>query len=180
MKKTTCLTIAAVAFMSSLFSCKSHEKISQVAPTTEISTDAADAVSNQKSDTAARAFFASIERTACYGTCPVYKMVIYNDGFVELEGIRFIDQIGSFTSKISAAQIRNFEIRAHRTGFMDMKESYDAPITDVPSATTTLVLNGVSKSVYRRADFPPAILQLEVLFDELLKSQKWKPEQEAE
>ena len=174
MKNSIYLTIALLAFGCALLSCKSYEKVNQE-EVTNSTLNQENTLINKDKDSNERVFFASITRTACYGTCPIYKMVIYFDGHVELEGIQFVDQIGNFTSKISSAQIRNFEIRANRTGFMDMEDRYDAPITDVPSATTTLVLNGVRKSVYRRANFPPAILQLEVLFDDLLKSQKWAP-----
>lgn len=129
----------------------------------------------QVSDTTERTFFASIFRSSCFGMCPTYKMTIYSDGFVELEGIRHIDLIGKFTTNITEAQVHNFRIRANRTGFMDMEDKYDSSITDLPSATTTIVLNGVRKSVYRRHNYPPSILKFEELFDELLKSQKWTP-----
>ena len=54
-----------------------------------------------------------------------------------------------------------------------MEDEYDSAISDLPSATTTIVLNGVKKSVRRRHNYPPSILKFEELFDELLKTERW-------
>lgn len=181
MKTSFKFSVFALILACSFTSCKS---IDDVVSTDEASNSPSEEVvsetpanevvdTEQVSDTTERTFFASIFRSSCFGMCPTYKMTIYSDGFVELEGIRHVDLIGNYTTNISEAQVHNFRIRANRTGFMDMEDSYDSAITDLPSATTTIVLDGVRKSVYRRHNYPPSILQFEQLFDELLKSQKW-------
>lgn len=117
--------------------------------------------------------FASIYRSPCYGTCPTYKMQIYNSGLVHLEGIRFMEPIGKFYTYISADEIQAFVDKANYIEFMKMDDKYDSPITDIPSATTSIVIDGVRKEVYRRHNYPQRILQLEKLFDELLTSKEW-------
>ena len=37
------------------------------------------------------------QRTACYGTCPQYKISIYSDGLVMYDGVRFVDRIGCYS-----------------------------------------------------------------------------------
>lgn len=128
------------------------------------------------SDTTARQFFASIKRSPCYGTCPTYNMTIYSDGFVEYEGIRSVDMIGKYTTTISNEQLQKFAQTARDIGFMDMEDSYDGLISDLPSATTTIVLDEVRKQVYRRHNYPKRILTLEQLFDDLLTTAPWKDE----
>ena len=182
MRTTFNIALVALIFSGLFTSCKTTEDIATTESTPVESTKdeivsetlpAAEDEVAQVEDTIERSFFASILRSPCFGTCPTYKMVIYDDGFVELEGTAHIDMIGKYTGKLTEAQVQNFRIRAQRTGFMDMKDSYDGAISDVPSATSTIVLDGVRKSVYRRFDYPRAILQFEALFDELLESQKW-------
>lgn len=182
MKTTKQISIIALAFASLFASCKTTEEVTSIeetaSPKGEVVSEtpsSADPVLEPVTDTNERTFFASIVRTPCYGNCPTYEMKIYTDGFVELRGIRGIDLIGKYTTQISQNQIQNFKIRANRTGFMDMEDSYDGMITDVPSATTTIVLEGVRKSVYRRYNYPPSILKFEVMFDDLLKSERWTP-----
>lgn len=120
-----------------------------------------------------RTFFASIDRSPCFGTCPTYKMTIYTDGFVELEGIRFIPMIGNYTTTVSKATLENFKTQAKAVGFMGLDDRYDGAISDVPSATTVMVLDGVRKEVYRRFDYPQRILILEKCFDSLMETEKW-------
>ena len=38
----------------------------------------------------------SLERTPCYGTCPIYKMEIFSDGSAFYHGERFVDRIGDY------------------------------------------------------------------------------------
>lgn len=121
----------------------------------------------------ARTLFASIERSPCYGNCPTFKMTIYTDGFVELEGIRSIPMIGTYTTTISKETLENFETQARAVGFMGFEDRYDGSISDVPSATTVMVLDGVRKEVYRRFNYPQRILILEKCFDALMETERW-------
>ena len=188
MKTTLKISLFALTFAGLFTACKTTENVAttvvETSPQSELASEAP-AVENvtppvSKADSTARVFFASIIRTPCYGNCPTYDMTIYQDGFVELNGIRGIDFTGKYTTQLNEAEVHNFRIRANRIEFMDMDDKYDGMITDLPSATTTIVLNGVKKSVYRRYNYPPRILQLEELFDELLKSKKWKAVVKAE
>lgn len=118
-------------------------------------------------------FFASIYRSPCFGACPTYRINIMSNGLVELEGIRAIELIGNYTTTISDEQLEQFSKTATEIGFMDMDAKYDGMITDLPSTTTTIVLDGKKKEVYRRYNYPRSILQLETLFDDLLQTQEW-------
>jgi hypothetical protein len=122
--------------------------------------------------------FASISRSACYGRCPTYKMFIYNDGTVLLEGIRFMEPIGNYTITISKEEMQAFIDKANAIEYMKMDDRYDSPITDIPSATTSIVIDGVRKEVYRRHNYPKSILLFEQLFDNLLTSKEWPTNEE--
>ena len=118
--------------------------------------------------------FASISKGYCYGTCPVYKMKIYNNGLVELEGIRNIDLIGAFTTKLSKEQMIAFIEKAKAINYMELDDVYDNKnVTDLPAATTSIVIDGKRKQVKRRHGYPRSILAFEKLFEDLLTTQKW-------
>lgn len=118
--------------------------------------------------------FAYIRRGACYGTCPTYEIKIYNSGFAELKGTRFLDLIGNYTTTISQAKMRALIEKAKSIGYMNMEDVYDNEmITDLPETKTSIVIDGKRKAIRRRVNFPTEILSFEVLFDELLKSEKW-------
>ena len=177
MKTTLKISLFVLTFAGLFTACKTTEDLATTveSPNEEVVSvePAAEVDQESEVDTSARVFFASIVRSPCYGNCPTYNMTIYENGFVELNGIRGVELIGKYTTKLAVNEVQNFRVRANRVGFMDMEDKYDGMVTDLPSATTTIVLNGVKKSVYRRYDFPRSILQFEEMFDTLLKSQKW-------
>lgn len=118
--------------------------------------------------------FATISKGYCYGKCPVYEMKIYTDGKVVLEGKANIDYIGTWEKSITKSELEAFVTMAEKIGYMELEDRYDSSITDVPSTTTSIVINGVRKEVYRRANYPEKILQFEALFTQLLDSKDWK------
>lgn len=159
MKTLTLLSISLSTFL--VLSCKTTES------------GLKDASENETNEQLEKSVFAHIERSPCYGKCPTYKMYIYTDGTVKLEGIRFTEKIGNYEATITKEQMQAFTDKANEIGFMEMEDKYDAPITDVPSATISIVIDGKRKEVYRRADYPKSILTFEALFDDLLEILKW-------
>ncbi|MCH2226126.1 MAG: DUF6438 domain-containing protein [Crocinitomicaceae bacterium] len=124
-----------------------------------------------------RTFVAGIERTFCFGRCPTYTMEIYSDGFVEFNGTRNVEIIGKYTTNITQVQINEILGTANDINFFEMDNEYDDPmVMDLPSATTTIMGNGVKKSVMRRIGYPDSILALEKHFDNLIKSERWTSE----
>jgi hypothetical protein len=125
--------------------------------------------------TADRSLFANIERTFCFGTCPVYTMKIYSDGFVEYEGTRNLKMIGKFTATISSSKVSAILEKADEIKFFTFEDEYDDKmVMDLPSATTMVVgHDGKQKSVMRRINYPNSLLTLEKLFDDLLESERW-------
>lgn len=170
-------TVLGFALISLAFSCKSTKNAQEAeAPADSAAPieETAEVPTSSEQPTE-RTFFASIVRTACFGTCPIYNMTIYSDGYVEYNGIRFVPKLGEQTGQIPVDQLQHFVDKANEIEFMEMEDEYDSPITDLPSATTTIVLNGKKKSVRRRHNYPQRILQFEVLFDDLIETVEWTP-----
>ena len=82
---------------------------------------------------------------------------------------------GLYSDKLSYEEMKMFVDNATEIGYMEMEDVYDnSHITDLPSSTTSIVLNGVRKQVKKRFDFPRSLLTYEKLFDDLMKSNDWK------
>ncbi len=119
--------------------------------------------------------FASINKGFCFGTCPVYTMEIYKDGFVTYKGTRNVDLLGEYTTRISYAKMLEFVEQAKMINYMELNDVYDKEgVTDLPSITTSIVLSGKTKTVKRRFNFPNSILTYEKLFEELMKNADWQ------
>jgi hypothetical protein len=94
----------------------------------------------------------TMERTACFGTCPMYKLSIYGDGRVVFEGEEYVKQKGRIESSITLDKVQKLLKEFKQIKYFDLKSQYtdkDCPQiwTDNPAAITSLRLNGKTKTV---------------------------------
>src|SRR5688572_13153556 len=96
----------------------------------------------------------TLERTGCYGMCPIYKVSISSDGTVVFEGNRFVKNIGTARSKISQGQISELLVMFEKINYFELSNQYAQPedgctqwLTDHPSAITSITSSGKSKSI---------------------------------
>lgn len=118
--------------------------------------------------------FASIERTPCYGRCPTYSISIYKSGYVIYEGIRFVDRLGTYSTRISEKKIQNIINKANEIGYFELEEIYDSPVTDLPSTITYLSVNGQIKRIKDRVRGPEVLKEYEKYFDNVFEDMEWK------
>lgn len=134
-----------------------------------------------------------LERTECYGTCPVYTLTITANGTVVYEGRRFVKSEGRVESKISPEQLSEILAAVRRADYFSMKDRYalvedgcDGIWTDLSSAITTIRINGRTKTIrhyYGCQDkpndgislrvYPRDLYELENKIDEIVGSEKW-------
>ncbi len=118
----------------------------------------------------------TLERTACYGTCPVYKLTITGNGTVVYEGRDFVEVKGEQTSSISPAQVQVLVAAFEQTNFLSLRDYTDQKVTDSPSAITSLTINGKTKTVnhyYGDDSAPQELTDLESKIDEIVNSKQW-------
>lgn len=133
-------------------------------------------VSDQSSESTTIAPFEVIryEKTPCFGTCPQFTMTVRSDGFAFYQGKRFVEMEGSWRSEWSQKQIEEVLLKAQEIGFSGMEASYDNRfVTDLPSTTTVLTLDGEPKSVLNRYDGPKELAQLYIVLDGIIEDVKW-------
>jgi hypothetical protein len=123
----------------------------------------------------------TLERAACFGTCPIYKLTLHGDGRVEYLGGQYVAVIGPRTGAISPAQVQELLAAFNRAGYARLADAYTAPATDLPSTITSLTLNGQTKTVNNYGgcviDFPgkapQALCDLETQIDTVTQSAQW-------
>lgn len=120
--------------------------------------------------------FASIEKTYCFGKCPVFSFHIYNSGYAVYTGTANVNLMGRHTTRLTKEQMIYLIDKANEINYFELKDVYDNEgITDLPSTTTSIVINGERKSVKKRYDFPRSIVIFETAFEELIKRLRWNP-----
>ena len=75
----------------------------------------------------------SLEKTACFGTCPVFKIKIFKNGKGIFEGKKFVKKTGLINFKLSQKEIQKILVKAENIKFSEMLDEYSEKITDLPT-----------------------------------------------
>jgi hypothetical protein len=130
-----------------------------------------------KSAGGASLVMASLERTACYGRCPIYTVTVLRDGTVTWQGRRFVKVVGSATAKLPARTVAALAAAFRRADFFALADRYDhRDVTDNPSAITTFSDGTRTKKIdhyYGDESAPAALRELEARVDELAGTARW-------
>lgn len=124
----------------------------------------------------------TLERTSCYGSCPVYKLRIDGDGSVTYEGERFVRVMGTRTSKIEQSDVDLLLNAFADIGYFDLKDAYDSienpdgsftMVTDLPTTYTSINLDERLKGIRDYIGAPAKLKELEHRIDAIAGSKRW-------
>ncbi len=123
----------------------------------------------------------TLERTACEGNCPIYKLTIYGDGKIVYEGKRLVNVTGTQTTKISPDKVKDLVNEFYRIDYFSLKEKYTIrcyrgicqDVTDLPTTITSITIDGKSKKVENYYGAPKQLDELENKIDEITNSNQW-------
>jgi len=153
-------SIVVLAFSS----CKSNKDAISSSPQPKNSLETSEQTEPQ--------MLATIERTACYGRCPMYKATFMDNGEVKYVGRGFVDKIGTYKTLISAEEIQLIKKNIIEYDYFGLDSLYPTPITDFPSSITEVNLNGKRKKVINRRSPPSNLKAFEKFLDSLLEAKE--------
>lgn len=134
---------------------------------------------------AAAAPVITLERTACFGTCPIYKLEIFADGKVVYEGRDFVKRKGKAQGRITKAQVQQLVREFNRINYLSLDDEYvsEGPgcpewWTDSSSAVTSINWKGRNKTIRhyhgcRGAKVLHQLTALENTIDQVANTKRW-------
>lgn len=132
-------------------------------------------------------FTIALERTACFGKCPTYRVTIDSRGSITWQGHDYVDQPGSTTVLGDAKKARELAEMILGSCFFDMKDEYRQPVTDHPWANTTVTIGNRTKTIRHYlgdedsngesvdgvCSAPTALTRIENKIDEVTNTARW-------
>jgi hypothetical protein len=125
----------------------------------------------------------TLERTACFGGCPVYRIAVSAAGNLTYEGRANVRRLGAATGQVPPARVQALLSELDRAGYFSFAGRYTSAeptcgryVTDSPSAITSVRLRGRTKRIehdYGCGAAPGALVVLERRIDEVLGSSQW-------
>jgi hypothetical protein len=119
----------------------------------------------------------TLERGACFGSCPSYTVEIDGDGTVTFNGNGFVASGGEHKSRLPLADVRALVAAFHSADFFWTFDRYDARVMDIPTSAISIAFDGREKDISERdglmAGMPQAIVDLETLIDKTANTRQW-------
>jgi hypothetical protein len=111
----------------------------------------------------------TLERTPCYGPCPVYRVTVLGTGAVEYFGEAHVDKPGAHRWRISRRRLDRLAEAFERARYSGLEDSYtNREFADAPGCLTSIEYeDGGSKSINHYHGDPSAPAALTELEDEI-------------
>ena len=117
-----------------------------------------------------------LRRSMCYGTCPVYTLVLFASGHVEYSGEMFVCAAGSHTAQVDARAASDLIADIAASGYFDLTWTPGDLWTDAPTVHTRLTVGTRSRAIehYHGDQGAPRVLKdMERSIDEIAGTQRW-------
>lgn len=117
-----------------------------------------------------------LQRSGCFGTCPVYSVVFHRDGAVSYVGEEHVDYIGRRTGRLSEGDFAELARFLDRLGFSTLDDWYRVRGTDMPTTTVTVThVDGRTQFVGEYGPSgPPALWAIHRVITGLLTEVQWQ------
>jgi hypothetical protein len=117
----------------------------------------------------------TMEKTACYGTCPVYSIIIYGNGKTVYEGKEHVKKTGKYEKQLSPQEISKLFNAFECANFFDFRSEYTEEVTDLPTTYLTFEHRGFKKKITDYYGAPEELKKLEKLVEAIVESESgWK------
>ena len=114
----------------------------------------------------------SLERTSCYGACPVYLVEVFADGLVRFKGSRHVMVTEPVELQLEPTAFQKLTARLEQSPFAQWRDFLKVSSSDAP--TVVLTYKGHVVRHYRGDDAaPPELTALEDDVDALIGTQRW-------
>lgn len=140
MKKINTFLLLPILFLA-LAACANHNKLSRSSTTKQAPLE-----------------YLQMERTACFGQCPVYSIELYKDGRIIYTGKRYIADSGRYEKNIGKAVVAKIFKQFDAYQADTCKSSYELMIQDLPGISYQYSRNDEMKTI-QNAHFGPGYLR---------------------
>ena len=124
-------------------------------------------------------------RGGCEKRCPVYRVVVFADGTVIVEGRHYLRRPVLARSEIQSSDVKNLVTRFLAIDYLHLRDDYgfkgkgcsSVRPGDAPSVTTTLVTGGQGRSIIHYhgclGEVPDQLTELERAIDQTAHTDRW-------
>jgi hypothetical protein len=115
-----------------------------------------------------------LQKTVCFGSCPVYTLKINGDGKAELKAEQHLPNLGNFTKTLPPETVQELVNDFDKIQFFSLKDEYTGAITDLPTTYISFTYQGKSKKIRDYYGAPESLKNLEKKIAEFVSDEGWQ------
>jgi hypothetical protein len=129
--------------------------------------------------------FITLERGACFGSCPIYKVKVASDGLVTFEGLEYTKTKGRATARIKRGSFKILVREFEKLNYFSLDDKYEPgtpdcrqSVTDLPYIRSSIQLKGKTKTVSHyqgcvASEVVRSLMALDRRIDQVAGTAKW-------
>jgi hypothetical protein len=124
-----------------------------------------------------------LERTGCFGACPIYTVTLFRNGDARYHGEEFVRNKGDFTGSIHISAFGRLCHLLERLRFFEFEREYNAPWTCSPTVYLRVWRAGEAEPVVAKdyGEYGPIELwALQQAVDAVANRIEWKPDKQTD
>lgn len=119
-------------------------------------------------------------KSGCFGTCPIYDMVIYPNGNAEYTGKRYADFIGKHLATLTDDRIKEVKVFTEKVlASKHLNKSLDSEIADLPSTYITIYTKNDSIKFESKLKFEDPLEDLNQCLTKCATTINWERDKNA-
>jgi hypothetical protein len=138
-----------------LSDCKSHKKLLEISRENVVKT-----IPQQVFE---------LELTRCYGLCPAYKIVVFENDSLSFEGFIHVAKLGQLSKKLAKGTTNQLVKKFKDAGFFKFQNQYTSNMSDFPTTYISFTDRGFTKKIMDYDHAPESLKLLEMLISDLVK-----------
>ena len=115
-----------------------------------------------------------MEKTPCYGHCPVYTIKIDHKGNGLFRGVENTENLGLYSFSLTGDELIRLKSSFDRIGFFNLEDRYFEHVTDLPTVYITYRSGGNEKKIMDYYGAPQDLKNLEAQIESSVFSAKMK------
>jgi len=132
--------------------------------------DATKTVDLNNVSTSKDAIVFSLMKGACFGTCPVYTLKIYNNRYVEYIGKENTERLGTYGKMLDKSSYKSLVGAFDEADFYSFQNVYESNIADLPQIIISYTKDGMTKTVAGKRERPEALHKLQFQLEKIVES----------
>ncbi len=115
-----------------------------------------------------------IERTGCFGSCPVYTCIVRSDGFVRYTCVAHVKRLGNWEARLDPYIFHRTANFIVISGYLGMRDEFTVAITD-GDTVYTMITRGKQRKVFSNYanSGPDKLWVLQRLIDGMVSELQW-------